>query len=92
MTTPTSTPTCPTCGQPGIPIAYGLPSEQMWEAEAAGKIVLGGCEVWDGMPDWRCRQGHEWRDGEADIDGIAAVMVGRPPLDPDWETRHGRTD
>lgn len=83
MTTPTSTPSCPTCGERGIRIAYGYPSGEMWDAEAAGKIVLGGCEVWDGMPNWRCSLGHEWRDGEAVIDGIAAVRLGRRPVDGD---------
>jgi hypothetical protein len=70
MTPPASAPSCPTCGQDGVPIAYGLPSVQMWEAAEAGQIALGGCEVWDGMPDWRCPQGHEWRDGEDVADGV----------------------
>lgn len=55
-------PDCPVCGQPGIRIAYGYPSHEMGKAADAGEIVLGGCEVWDGMPTWQCSQGHEWND------------------------------
>jgi len=53
---------CPKCGQLGaLPIAYGYPSPEQYEAVERGEVVLGGCCVWDGMPEWRC-QGcdHEW--------------------------------
>ena len=51
---------CPTCGLPGIPYLYGYPSGKGMDLANAGLVVLGGCEVWPGQPDFTCPRGHEW--------------------------------
>jgi len=60
--TPTAAPICQRCGQPGIPIVYGLPGPELFEAAEAGRVALGGCVIYDEMPIWRCSAGHEWAD------------------------------
>lgn len=46
--------TCSGCGQPLVPIAYGYPGPEMWEAAERGEIVLGGCMISPGQPKSRC--------------------------------------
>ena len=53
---------CRECGQPGVAIAYGYPSAELVEAADAGRVVLGGCVVYEDMPMWSCAAGHRWRD------------------------------
>lgn len=48
-------PACATCGERLLPIAYGYPGLDMWEAAERGEIVLGGCTVDPGMPRFTCR-------------------------------------
>jgi hypothetical protein len=46
-------------------ILYGrvAMTEQLQEDLASGKVVLGGCLVYEDMPRWRCLDcGREWRD------------------------------
>lgn len=45
---------CPDCGGKVLPIAYGYPGPEMWEAEQRGEIVLGGCTVDPGLPTSVC--------------------------------------
>ena len=48
---------CPRCGSHAIArILYGMPadSEELERDLDAGRIVLGGCMVWDGRPDHAC--------------------------------------
>jgi hypothetical protein len=48
-------PLCPDCGsRESIPIVYGLPGEQLYDASHRGEVVLGGCVIWDGNPQWSC--------------------------------------
>lgn len=54
MTTPTSGATCPSCGAATVPIVYGYPGADLWEASERGEVVLGGCMVYDGRPTRRC--------------------------------------
>ena len=57
------TPPCLKCGQKTIPIMYGYPSPEMFEAAEAGKIALGGCVIGDDDPDWKCAEcDHVWED------------------------------
>jgi ribosomal protein L37AE/L43A len=55
---------CPACGAARVArILYGLPAggPRLERDLAAGRIVLGGCCVSEGMPLWRCAVcGHEW--------------------------------
>jgi hypothetical protein len=45
---------CPRCGGSIVPVAYGFPGPDMWEAAERGEIVLGGCMVRIGQPTVRC--------------------------------------
>ena len=48
---------CPKCGSTKtVPILYGYPSYEAFEAAERGEILLGGCEMIDGMPheDYGC--------------------------------------
>ena len=58
---------CPRCHSDEVlPIAYGMPSPEMVEESAVGRVALGGCLVGPESPDWRCMLcGHEWRAEEA---------------------------
>lgn len=47
--------TCPECGCPvTIPIAYGLPSVEMGEAQSDDEIAIGGCVITMDGPDREC--------------------------------------
>jgi hypothetical protein len=46
--------TCPTCGEALVPIAYGYPSQELFEAAERKAVVLGGCIVEPGQPDLAC--------------------------------------
>lgn len=45
---------CPRCGAVPTPIAYGYPSNEMFEAAERGEILLGGCVVFYGQPTGSC--------------------------------------
>lgn len=45
---------CPRCGAVLIPVAYGYPSMEMFEAAERGEILLGGCVLFEGRPTSRC--------------------------------------
>ena len=45
---------CPACGARTIPIVYGFPSRETWEAEEAGDAVIGGCIIGSEAPDRVC--------------------------------------
>ncbi|MDQ3315997.1 MAG: hypothetical protein M3522_01540 [Actinomycetota bacterium] len=57
---------CPKCGsEDGLPIIYGMPSEEMVEESIAGLVALGGCAFWPGSPNRTCSNcGHDWRADE----------------------------
>lgn len=54
-------PSCPACGAGNsIPIEYGEPIPEVWDAAERGEVELGGCVVIFGLyPAWRCRQCRE---------------------------------
>ncbi len=45
---------CPTCGGKLVPILYGLPSREGFEAAERGELALGGCTVTGDDPQLRC--------------------------------------
>lgn len=52
---------CPACGGRGIPIVFGMPTFETFEAADRGDVVLGGCTLLVAVPQYRCREcGHEW--------------------------------
>ena len=55
---------CPKCrSDRTAPILYGYPSHEAFEAEERGELILGGCEMVDGMPheDYGCLDcGYRW--------------------------------
>ena len=55
-------PVCPDCAARAVvPIVYGYPGEQLRRDAAAGRVVLGGCRVHEGLPTRQCRAcGHQW--------------------------------
>jgi hypothetical protein len=57
-----SRPRCPECGSASvIPIIHGYPSPELQERASRGEVSLGGCLVWDGMPEWECKRcDHMW--------------------------------
>ncbi|WP_344240659.1 hypothetical protein [Kribbella hippodromi] len=60
-------PACPTCGERGIPILYGLPTAIAREAAAAGKVRLFGCVVPAEPDQWICAELHTWRSDDDDV-------------------------
>jgi hypothetical protein len=53
---------CPRCREPLLPIVYGHPTPEAEEASWRREIVLGGCMVLDGQPEFACPGcGREWR-------------------------------
>lgn len=54
VSTPAEASPCPVCGCPMVPIAYGYPGPDMFDAADRGDIVLGGCMVPEGAPVERC--------------------------------------
>lgn len=46
---------CERCGGELLPIAYGFPGPEMFEAAERGELVLGGCMRYDEQPSRRCR-------------------------------------
>ncbi len=55
-------PPCPRCGaHETVPIVYGHPSAEAFEAAERDEIVLGGCVVTPDLPIWLCRAcDHRW--------------------------------
>ena len=55
---------CPNCGSTDFRlICYGLPTDETLEKADRDEVVLGGCTIWNGMPDWRCKNcDHAWFD------------------------------
>jgi hypothetical protein len=45
---------CRRCGGRLLPIAYGYPGYEMWEAAERGELVLGGCVIFPGQPTSVC--------------------------------------
>ena len=45
----------------GVPIVYGLPGREAFEAEQRGELVLGGCVIEEGGPTRQCVEcGERW--------------------------------
>jgi hypothetical protein len=55
---------CPKChGRDIRRILYGFPTDEAFAMVDRGEAVLGGCVVFDWMPDWECHDcRHRWFD------------------------------
>jgi hypothetical protein len=55
-------PTCPECQTDDtVPIVYGMPSPEVFEAAERGELAIGGCAVEPDNPHWFCRAcEHRW--------------------------------
>lgn len=63
MTSRKTTLNYPRCGTRGVPILYGLPSHEAFEAEERGELVIGGC-MDDASVDLGCPKCDEtWDSG-----------------------------
>ena len=72
-------PACVACGHPGIPILYGLPTPEAWQAHREGLIEVAGCFRPDEAPHWTCEQRHTWSTNEAQWDAaLDRAVEGRP--------------
>lgn len=73
-------PVCPFCGSRIIiPIVYGLPGPDLEEKSKKGRVILGGCIVWEGQPQSHCNDcGYEWRGSGANF---KARKNGKSPFD-----------
>lgn len=47
---------CPHCGAPLklVPILYGFPTQEAFEAARRRELQLGGCMVWPEQPEFAC--------------------------------------
>ena len=57
---------CPRCGSLRfVEILYGRPTSEGMEAVDRGEMILGGCFIMPGQPDWACTAcGYKWFDAE----------------------------
>jgi hypothetical protein len=78
MATDLTAPACPSCGERGVPIVYGLPTRAAREAAAAGRLKLFGCVVPPDPDQWICPAYHTWRstDDQQLIAAIDAALTG----------------
>jgi len=58
---------CPRCGSKNsIRIVYGYPSHELFNEAEAGKVKLGGCCIFEGSPEYFCKDcEHEWNREQA---------------------------
>lgn len=56
----TDRPTCPVCGAASVPIVYGYPDAELFEAADRGEVALGGCVIGENDPTHQCEAGHTW--------------------------------
>lgn len=45
---------CPICKGRVVPIVYGEPTPEIGIKAKRGEVVLGGCIIYQGIPQWRC--------------------------------------
>lgn len=45
---------CPACGGPTVPLNYGYPDGELFEAAERGEVALGGCVIFDDQPEREC--------------------------------------
>lgn len=68
---------CPQCGSKNIlRIIYGYPSQELLNAAKQGKVLLGGCVIYDSSPEYECKDCHkQWN--KAEIINIAYKSIKR---------------
>lgn len=53
----TAAPRCPTCDGELVPLVWGMPDLELFEAAERGEAAIGGCIVPDGpWPQWHCKR------------------------------------
>ena len=76
---PTAAPACPACDSSHVArYQYGQPrADSQLEARIRdGQVVLGGCGVCDGQPDFRCGAcGFRFRAGEPDVEPLDDLLT-----------------
>lgn len=58
---------CPNCGSKDtLKILYGYPSHKLFLEAESGKVKLGGCCIFEGGPEYFCKDcEHEWNRKQA---------------------------
>ena len=71
---------CQTCGGGRVPVIYGKPTPDAWDAAAAGVVVLAGRMKMDNFEHWACSSGHRWpvENEEEWYQAVRAALWGRP--------------
>ncbi len=66
---------CPQCGSKHVaPIMYGLPTYEGFEVSAKEEVILGGCEVYEGQPDYGCFDcNFQWSKGSLPKEAITKI-------------------
>ena len=60
-------PTCPQCGERGVPLLFGLPIAEARDAESNGDLALGGCVEPLEPLNWQCPNKHRWHQVDDDL-------------------------
>lgn len=60
---------CPNCGSTHVlPLCYGYPAVEIFDAAERGEVALGGCLLDDTMRAWRCMECYAtFNDGGRDM-------------------------
>ena len=82
--------TCPRCGNyaPMIPMVFGLPTTETFEAAERGDVVLGGCILYGEDPTHRCSACGR----EVIVDALRDTNAGAQMIGDGLAERTGRGD
>lgn len=63
---------CPKCkSEHTARILYGMPTYEAFELAERGELILGGCEIWPGQPDYGCLDcKFQWSKGSLPVSAI----------------------
>ncbi len=66
---------CPNCKSTNVvPIMYGMPSYEGFQASERREIILGGCIIYERQPDYGCLDcEHWWSKGSLPVEAIRKI-------------------
>jgi hypothetical protein len=69
VTQPAAALTCTSCRGSLLPVVYGYPSSQMWQAQERGELMLGGCTREPAQARFRCPECYDpWNEEASTVD------------------------